>query len=97
MTQTFPDTRFLDNYDYRIWHESQGITFYQDVSIWNFTHACSFLWLLQYFDHAKGITYTNQGLQVTATGTEDWIEFQFDDGCSIKDQMHTRNTQSELI
>ena len=97
MTTRFPDTTFLDDYDYRIWHTSSGITFYDDVSIHNFTKACCFLWLLQDYDRARGVEYENQGLQVAPTGTDDWFEFQFLDGTTIKHQMGTAYTQKELL
>ena len=97
MTTRFPDTTFLDEYDYRIWHKSDGITFYEDVSTCNFTTACSFLWLLQYYDRARGVEYANQGLQVAPTGTDDWFEFTFNDGTTIKHQMGTVYTQRTLL
>jgi hypothetical protein len=92
MTQTF-----LDDYDYRIWHTSGGITFYKDVSCENMTRCCWLLHTLADYDLARGVVYTNQGLQVAPTGTEEWEEFTFTDGTTIKHQMNTVNTQLELL
>lgn len=87
MSNRFPDTEILDNYDYRMWHKSEGIIFYQDASDDSFTTICWFLHLLIDYDRAKGIEYEAQGLQVALKGTEDWFEFQLDNGETIKDQM----------
>ena len=93
----FKDTTILDNYDYRIFHESEDYIFYKDVGIYSFTSICSLLHMLIQYDNAKNITYTNQGLQVAHVGDNNWTEFTLMDGSTIKDIMGTSNTQGSLI
>jgi hypothetical protein len=93
----FKDTIILDDYDYRIWHESEGCIFYKDVSIYSFTSICSLLHMLIQYDSCRGITYTNQGLQVAHVGDNNWTEFTLTDGFTIKDIMGTSITQNSLI
>lgn len=98
MTQRFPDTTFLDDYDYRIWHKSDGMTFYKDVSCEaSITRCCWLLHTLIDYDRARGIEYDNQGLQVAPTGTDDWFEFQLTNGTTIKHIMGTAYTQKGLL
>jgi len=97
MTLKFPDSRFLDQYDYRIWHESQGFVFYKDVSCENMTKCCWLLHTLADYDLARGVVYTNQGLQVAPTDSDDWEEFTFTDGTTIRHQMSTAYTQLKLL
>lgn len=93
----FDNTAILDQYDYRIWHESEGHIFYKDVSIYSFTSICSLLHMLIQYDSCRGVIYTNQGLQVAHVGDDNWTEFILTDGSTIKDIMGTSNTQGSLI
>lgn len=98
MTQTFHSREFLDEYDYRIWHKSGGNTFYKDVSCESsMTSCCWLLHTLIAYDRSRGVEYENQGLQVALTGTDDWFEFTFTDGRTIKHVMGTAYTQKELL
>jgi len=74
------------------------MTFYKDVSCEaSMTRCCWLLHTLTDYDRERGIEYDNQGLQVTPTGTEEWFEFTFTNGTTIKHQMGTAYTQRELL